>query len=106
MLKTISITGLSTISQLSIYVTDKNKVGGGENGGNETNLSNQSALKRSTRAGYLTFGNAETGGNNYKNGSGNTKKDGKAARSSDYLTPNAKKTFNHLRNAFIQAFIF
>ena len=52
--------------------------------------------KRSIRAGYLTSGGA-------KRSDGNTKKDVKAAKSSDYLTPAAKKAFNYLRHAFTQA---
>ena len=71
----------------------------GKNGGNGTNLSNLSALIRSTGAGYLTSGCAKRGG-------GNNKKGVKAAKGSDYLTPAAKKAFNHLRHAFTQASIF
>ena len=52
--------------------------------------------KRSTRAGYLTFGDAKKGG-------GNTKKGVKAIRGSDYLAPATKKAFNHLRYTFTQA---
>ena len=93
MLRTSSFTGLSTILQ-SIDVADKDEVG--KSGGNRTNLSNSSALTRSIRANYLTFGGVKKGG-------GNTRKGVKAAKRSDYLTPVAKKTFNYLRHVFIQA---
>ena len=49
--------------------------------------------------GYLTSGDAKRDG-------GNTKKGVKAAKSSDYLTSDAKKTVNHLQHAFIQVLIF
>ena len=90
MLKTSSLIGSSTILQ-SIDVGDKDEVG--ENGGDKINLSNLSALTRSTGAVYLNSGGAKRGG-------GNTKKGVKAARGSDYLIPAAKKAFNHLRHAF------
>ena len=93
MLKTLSLTSSSTILQ-SIDVVDEDKVG--KNGSDGTNLSNPSASTRSTGAGYLTSGCAKRGGDN-------TKKGIKAARGSDYLTPAAKKAFNHLRYAFTQA---
>ena len=54
MLKTTSSTSLSTILQLFIDMADKDKVGGSKSSGNKTNLSNLSALKESTGAGYLT----------------------------------------------------
>ena len=92
MLRTSSLTGLSTILQL-IDVADEDKVG--ESGDNGTNLSNPSTSTRSTRAGYLTSKGA-------KKGDGNTKKGVKAARGSDYLTLAAKKAFNSLRHAFTQ----
>ena len=81
----------------SIDVTDEDEPG--ESGSNETNLSNPSTSTRSTKAGYLTSGNAKRGG-------GNTKKDVKAAKRSDDLTSATKKIFHHLRHAFIQAPIF
>ena len=71
----------------------------GESSGNETNLSNLSISTRSTRASYLTSGST-------KKGAGNTKKDVKAVRSSDYITPAAKKVFNHIWHTFTQARIF
>ena len=80
-------------------MADENEFGTDKSDGNETNLSNSSALKRSTGAGYLTSGGV-------KKGDGNTKKSVKAARVSDYLIPDAKKNFNHLRYAFIQAPLF
>ena len=83
MLRTLSPTGSSTILQ-SINVVDEDQVD--ESGGNETNLSNSSTSTRSTSVGYLTS----------KGGNGNTKKDIKAAKSSDYLIPAAKKDFNQL----------
>ena len=95
MLKTLSLTSSSTISE-SIDMADEDEVDRGKSGGNETNLSNLSASKRSTRAGYLTFGGTKKGG-------GNIKKDVKAARGWDYLTLAAKKAFNYLRYAFTQA---
>ena len=86
MLRTLSSTGSSTILQ-SIDMADENELD--ESGGNETNLSNSSASKRSPRAGYLTSGGAKRGG-------GNTKKGVEAARGSDYLISAIKKAFNHL----------
>ena len=105
MLRITIFIGSLTILQSSIDMAEKNEVGGGESDGNETNLSNPSASKKSTKAEYLTSGGAKKGGNNPKMGGGNTKKGVEAARSSDYLTLDAKKAFNHLRHAFIQAFI-
>ena len=95
MLKTLSLTGSSTISQ-SIDVSDEDEVD--ESGGNGINLSNPSMSTRSTGADYLTSEDAKRGG-------GNTNKCVKSARGSDYPTPAAKKTFNHLVHAFTQAFI-
>ena len=86
MLKILSPTSSLTILQ-SIDVADEDEVG--ESSSNKTNLSNPSALRRSTKAGYLTSRGA-------KKGSGNTKKGVKAVRSSDYLTSAAKKAFNYL----------
>ena len=80
-------------------MADKNKVGDSESSGNEINLSNLSALKKSTRAGYLTSGGA-------KKGSGNSKKGVKAARGPNYLNLAVKKVFNYLRHAFTSALIF
>ena len=78
-------------------MADENAVG--ESDGYGTNLSNSSASIKSTRAGYLTSGGAKIGG-------GNIKKSVKAARVFDYLTPAAKKAFNHLWHAFTKALIF
>ena len=78
-------------------MADEDEVG--KSGGNRTNLLNPSASMRSTEVSYLTSRSA-------KSGSNNTKKCVKAARGFDYLTPAAKKTFNHLWHAFTQAFIF
>ena len=101
MLKTINPTSLSTILQLLIDTADEDKFL--EKGGNETNLSNPSVSKRSTKAGYLTSKSAKKGGNNPKRGGCNTKNSVKAARGSNYLTLVAKKAFNHLWYTFIQA---
>ena len=98
MLKILIPTGLSTISQ-SINMANEDEVSDDESGGNETNLSNLSASKKSTGASYLTSKGAQKSG-------GNTKKGVKAARIFDYLIPTAKKAFNHLRYAFTQALIF
>ena len=86
MLKTSSLTYSSTILQ-SIDVADKDEIS--KSNGNGTNLSNPSMSMRSIKAGYLTSGGAKRGG-------GNTKKNVKAAKCSDYLTPAAKKAFNLL----------
>ena len=77
---------------------EHNEFGGAKCGGNKTNLSHPSALKKSIRAGYLTSVDAKKSG-------GNTKKGVKTAKSSDYLISDAKKAFHHLRHAFIQALI-
>ena len=106
MFRTTSFAASSTNWQSLIDVVDEDKVGGGKSGGNETNLSNPSALKKSTRAGYVTSKGAKIDGENPKRGSGNTKKGVKADRDSNYLIPDIKKTFNYLRHAFIQALIF
>ena len=94
MLKTISSTYLSTISQLLIDMANKDKVVKGERGGNETNLLNLSVSKKFTGASYLNSKNAKKGGSNIKKGV-------KAAKTSDYLTPVAKKVFNYLWHKFI-----
>ena len=65
-------------------MAEEDEISGSESGGNETNLSNPSLSKKSTRAGYLIFGAAKKRG-------GNIKKSIKAARGSNYLTPAAKK---------------
>ena len=98
-------TGLSTISQSLIGMADKDEVSGSESGSNKTNLSNPFVLKRSIEGCYLTFKGAKKGGNNLKKGGNNTKKSARAGRGSDYLTPDAKKTFNYLLHAFIQVSI-
>ena len=98
MLKILSLTGSWTMSQL-INAVDEYEIDDNKSGGNETNLSNLSPLKKSTRTGYLTFGGAKRGG-------GNTKKGVEAAKSSYYLILAAKKAFNHLQHAFIQTPIF
>ena len=66
---------------------------------NEINLSNLLGLKMFIKADYLTSKGAQKG-------SGNMKKGGKAAKGLDYLTPDTKKTFNHILYTFIQAPIF
>ena len=86
-------------------MVDKDKIDRDESDGNETNLSNSSMSKKSTRAGYPTCKGAKKRDNNTNSGGGNTKKSVKAVKRSNYLTPNTKKTFNHLRHAFIQASI-
>ena len=93
MLKTLSLTGSSTILQSLINAANEDKVGRNESGGNKTNLSNLFASKKSTGAGYLIFESA-------KKGCGNIKKGVKAARGSDYPTENTKKAFNYSRYAF------
>ena len=95
MLRTLSRTSSSTILQL-IDAANEDDVGTDENSVDETNLSNSSASKRSLGAGFLTSGDTKKGG-------GNTKKGVKAARDPDYLTPAAKKAFNHLWHAFTLA---
>ena len=104
MLRTTNSPGSSTILQSSIDAANENKVD--ESGSNETNLSNISALKKSTKAWYLTFRDTKKGGDNPKRGACNTKKGVKAAKGSNYLTPDAKKAFNYLWYAFTQAGIF
>ena len=92
MLRILSFTGSYTILQ-SIDMADENKIGGGKNNDNKTNLSKLFTSKKSTKAGYLTSRGAKKGG-------GNTKKDVEVTRDSDYLIPAIKKAFNHLRYAF------
>ena len=79
-------------------MADENKVGDSKSGGNETNLLNPSTSKKSTGAGYLTFGGA-------KKGSGNTKKGVKTSKSPDYLNLASKKAFNYLQHTFTKALI-
>ena len=87
MLKTKSFTGLLTILQSLIDMVDKDEVDRGKNGGNEIYLSNPSALKKSTEAGYLTSKSNKKGGSN-------TKKGFKAAKGFNYLTLGPKKPLN------------
>ena len=94
MLRTTSSTSSSTILQSSIDVANEDKVSGNEIDGNKTNLSNPSAFKKSTRAGYLTS-------KSVKKGNANTKKVIKAVKGSNYLILVAKKAFNLLQYAFI-----
>ena len=63
-------------------------------------MSNPFTSKRSIRAGYLNSGGVKKGGDNPKKGDDKTKKGVKAAKSSNYLTPDAKKVFNHLWHGF------
>ena len=91
MLRTLNPTSLSIILQ-SIDMADKDKFD--ESGGDGINLSNLSALTKSTGAGYLTFGGAKRGG-------GNTKKGVKAVTDFDYLILTTKTAFNHLRHTFL-----
>ena len=67
MLRTLSFSSSSTIFQ-SINMGNKNELSDGKSGGNETNLSNPSASKRSTEAGYLTSKGAKKSGNKTKKG--------------------------------------
>ena len=79
-----------------IDAIDEDKVS--ESSGNETNLLNPSASKKSTWAGYLILKGA-------KRGDGNTKKDVKDTKGFNYLTLDTKKAFNYLCHAFTQASI-
>ena len=99
MLRTTSPTSSLTISQLLIDAVDEDEVGRIESGGDEINLSNPSASKRSIRTDYLTLQDT-------KKGNGNTNKGVKAATGSHYLISNTKKALNYLQHAFKQAFIF
>ena len=103
-LKTTNLSGSSTILQSLINALDQDEVG--KSGGNKRNLSNLSALKRFIRGGFLISKGAKRGDGNTNSGGGNTKKGVKAIRGSNYLTPDTKKVFNHLRHMFIQALIF
>ena len=79
-------------------MTDKDKIVGSKSGGNEIKiLSTFSVFKKSTKAGYLI--------SSAKKGDQATQRGGKGAKGSKYLTPVAKKVFNFLRHAFIQALI-
>ena len=82
-----------------------NEVGKGQGGGNETNLSNLFASKKSAGADYLNSKNTKKSPNNSKKDGGNIKKNVKAVKGSDYLTADTKKAFNNLRHMFTQAFI-
>ena len=53
-------------------MANKDEVGGSESGGNETNLSNPSTLKKSIQADYLTFKVTKKGDGIINSGSGNT----------------------------------
>ena len=79
--------------QALINTANKGEVNGGESGDNEINPSNLSTLKKSTKAGYLTFRDVNRGGSNTKMGV-------KALKSSDYLILDTKKGFNYLWHAF------
>ena len=81
MLKTSSI---SIVLQLLIDAAGNNEFDESKDDSNETNLSNSSASKKSTRAGYLTPKNDKKGNNN-------TKKGVKAVKGSDYLILSTKK---------------
>ena len=72
-----------------------------KSGGNKINLSNLSISKKFIGTSYLIFRGAKKCGDNPKKGGGKTKKYVKAAKSSDYLTLDAKKAFNYLRHLFI-----
>ena len=76
----------------------EDKYGRDEGSGNKTNLSNSFTSKKSFEAGYLTSKNAKKGGDN-------TKKNVKAIKNFNYLIPHAKKVFNFLQHAIIQALI-
>ena len=82
-----------------IDTADNNETGRGKGSDNKINLSNLSMSKKSIGASYLTFENTKRGGSNIK-------KSIKAARNSNYLNPDTKKTFNFLQHAFTQAFAF
>ena len=96
---------ISTVLQSSINAECDNKVGEGEGDGNKTNLSNPSASKKSIWAGYLTFKGAKKSGNNPNSGGGNTKRNVKAAKGSDYITSGTKKIFNLLWYTFTHTLI-
>ena len=77
-------------------MADDDEVGKSEGSGNKTNLSNPSMSKKFTKIDYLTSKST-------KKSNGNTKKNVKAAKRSDYLTSGIKKIFNLLQHTFIQA---
>ena len=83
MLRTLSLTGSSTILQ-TIKAADEDRVDDGESSSNKTNLSNSNVSKRLIRASYLTFQGTKKGGSN-------TKKGVKAIEGSDYPTSAVKK---------------
>ena len=89
----MNLTGLSTILQLLTDTANKDKIDRGKSGANETNLSKLSMSKKSTGADHLTSKDAKKGGSNMPKGV-------KAAKGSNYLIPDAKKAFNHLRHTF------
>ena len=89
------------VLQSLIDAMGKNEAGGGKDGGNKTNLLNSSILKESIRAGYLTSKGVKKCEIKPNSGGGNTKKNFKAARGSDYLISSAKNAFNLLRHAII-----
>ena len=93
MLRVTSPTGSSIVSQSLINIADEDKIDKGESGGNKTNLSKLSVLKKSTKTDYLISKSAKRGGSN-------TKKDVKAAKNFDYLIPGTKKIFNLLWHMF------
>ena len=86
----------SIVSQSSINTAGNNNVCGNKNSNNKTNLLNSFTSKKSLGAGYLASKGVKKDGGNPNSGGDNTKKDIKAARGSDYLTPGAKKAFNFL----------
>ena len=68
-----------------------------EDSGNEINLSNLSAFKKSS---YLTSKGVKKGGGNSNNSGGSTKKGVQAIRGYNYLTLGTKKAFHLLQHAF------
>ena len=93
MLRNTSLIGSSAILQLLIDIANKDEVSEVESGGNEINLSNLFASKKSTEAGYLTSKGP-------KKDSNNSEKGVKAAKGSDHLSANTRKAFNYLRDVF------
>ena len=98
----LKISLILIVLQSSINEAGNNKVGGSEDGGNKTNLSNSSAFKKSIKVDYPTSNGAKKGGSNSYSGGGNIKKGVQAARGSVYLNLDAKKAFNVLRHVFTQ----
>ena len=93
------------VLKLLIDAVSNNKIDGGKNIGNKTNLSNSFASKKFIRADYLIFKCIKKSGGNSNNSGNNTKKGVKIARGSDYLTLGNKKAFNCLWHTFTQTFI-